>query len=161
MDVYVARRLGEEQAPLFRELDGELFLEVFLSRDDAQRAADRMDEAGFAAKIDSATVAQRGRETGREKVMLVLEEDEEYLTSVDHFEEVVANVEKIKMPQEEPTSASSQLVEPEATFKEETGFAASRVHAVLAFLATRRWPRFFGYGMLIVACRIVRTIIRA
>jgi hypothetical protein len=73
----------------------------------------------------------------------------------------IAGEKKPKMPQEEPTSASSQLVEPEATFKEETGFAASRVHAVLAFLATRRWPRFFGYGMLIVACRIVRTIIRA
>ena len=42
-----------------------------------------------------------------------------------------------------------------------TGFVDSRVHAALAYLATRRWPRLFGYSMLIVACRVVRTIIRA
>jgi hypothetical protein len=44
---------------------------------------------------------------------------------------------------------------------QETGFVDSRVHATLAYLATRRWPRLFGYSMLIVACRVVRTIIRA
>lgn len=44
---------------------------------------------------------------------------------------------------------------------QETGFVDSRVHAALAYLATRRWPRLFGYSMLIVACRVVRTIIRA
>jgi len=44
---------------------------------------------------------------------------------------------------------------------QEPGFVDSRVHAALAYLATRRWPRLFGYGMLIVACRVVRTIIRA
>ncbi len=66
------------------------------------------------------------------------------------------------MTQEVPTKAGhSRPGEPESTGKEQGGFAASRVHAVLAFLATRRWPRFFGYGMLIVACRVVRTIIRA
>ncbi len=41
------------------------------------------------------------------------------------------------------------------------GFVDSRIHAALAYLATRRWPRLFGYSMLIVACRVVRTIIRA
>jgi hypothetical protein len=44
---------------------------------------------------------------------------------------------------------------------QEPGFVDSRVHAALAYLATRRWPRLFGYSMLIVACRVVRTIIRA
>ena len=44
---------------------------------------------------------------------------------------------------------------------QKTGFVDSRVHAALAYLATRRWPRLFGYSMLIVACRVVRTIIRA
>ena len=74
----------------------------------------------------------------------------------------MAGEKKPKMTQEVPNNAgSSQPPEPESTNKEEGGFAASRVHAVLAFLATRRWPRFFGYGMLVVACRVVRTIIRA
>jgi hypothetical protein len=64
--------------------------------------------------------------------------------------------------QDVPSAGSSQPNEPGSTLcKEEGGFAASRTHAVLAFLATRRWPRFLGYGMLIVACRVVRTIIRA
>ena len=44
---------------------------------------------------------------------------------------------------------------------QEVGFVNSRVHAALAYLATRRWPRLFGYSMLIIACRVVRTIIRA
>jgi hypothetical protein len=44
---------------------------------------------------------------------------------------------------------------------QEPGFVDSRIHAALAYLATRRWPRLFGYSMLIVACRMVRTIIRA
>ena len=44
---------------------------------------------------------------------------------------------------------------------QKVGFVDSRVHAALAYLATRRWPRLFGYSMLIVACRVVRTIIRA
>jgi len=44
---------------------------------------------------------------------------------------------------------------------QEVGFVDSRVHGALAYLATRRWPRLFGYSMLIVACRVVRTIIRA
>ena len=67
------------------------------------------------------------------------------------------------MTQEVPNNAgSSQPVEPGSTLcKEEGGFATSRAHAVLAFLATRRSPRFLGYGMLVVACRVVRTIIRA
>jgi hypothetical protein len=67
------------------------------------------------------------------------------------------------MTQEEPNyySGSSRPAEARSAAKEEGGFATSRAHAVLAFLATRRWPRLFGYGMLILACRIVRTIIRA
>ena len=44
---------------------------------------------------------------------------------------------------------------------QKTGFVDSRVHGALAYLATRRWPRLFGYSMLIIACRVVRTIIRA
>ena len=44
---------------------------------------------------------------------------------------------------------------------QKVGFVDSRVHAALAYLATRRLPRLFGYSMLIVACRVVRTIIRA
>jgi len=44
---------------------------------------------------------------------------------------------------------------------QKVGFVDSRVHGALAYLATRRWPRLFGYSMLIVACRVVRTIIRA
>jgi hypothetical protein len=51
--------------------------------------------------------------------------------------------------------------EPRVALKEEPGFVDSRLHAALAYLATRRWPRLFGYSMLIVACRVVRTIIRA
>ena len=66
------------------------------------------------------------------------------------------------MTQDVPRAGASKPNELETTLcKEEGGFATSRVHAVLAFLATRRWPRFLGYGMLIVACRVVRTIIRA
>ena len=74
-----------------------------------------------------------------------------------------AGEKKPSMTQEVPNNAgSSQPAEPRSSLhKEEGGFPASRVHAVLAFLATRRWPRFLGYGMLIVACRVVRTIIRA
>ncbi len=72
------------------------------------------------------------------------------------------------MIQEPNYSQSSRPAEAEestskgSASKEEGGFAATRTHAVLAFLATRRWwPRLFGYGMLIIACRVVRTIIRA
>ena len=50
--------------------------------------------------------------------------------------------------------------EPRVT-PQEPRFVHSRIHAALAYLATRRWPRLFGYSMLIVACRVVRTIIRA
>ena len=53
-----------------------------------------------------------------------------------------------------------RAAEPQAT-PQKVGFVDSRVHAALAYLATRRWPRLFGYSMLIVACRVVRTIIRA
>ena len=75
----------------------------------------------------------------------------------------IAGEKKSKMTQEVPSSAESPRPnEPGSTLcKEEGGFAASRVHAMLAYLATRRWPRFFGYGTLIVACRVVRTIIRS
>ncbi len=44
---------------------------------------------------------------------------------------------------------------------ERGGFTNTRSHAVLAYLATRRWPRFFGYGLLIAACQVVRTALRA
>jgi hypothetical protein len=41
------------------------------------------------------------------------------------------------------------------------GFAQDRSHAVLARFATSRWSRVVGYGVLIFACRVVRTLIRA
>ena len=34
-------------------------------------------------------------------------------------------------------------------------------HALLARVATSRWSRVVGYGALIFACRMVRTLIRA
>lgn len=43
----------------------------------------------------------------------------------------------------------------------EVGFALGESRAVLARLATSRWSRGVGYGVLIVACRVVRTLIRA
>jgi hypothetical protein len=43
----------------------------------------------------------------------------------------------------------------------EGSFTQSRLHAALASLGTSRWARFFGYGILLVACRVVRTIIQA
>ncbi len=58
-------------------------------------------------------------------------------------------------------AAHRRAAEPDATPPQKAALANSRLHAVLAYLATRRWPRLFGYGMLIVACRVVRTIIRA
>jgi hypothetical protein len=41
------------------------------------------------------------------------------------------------------------------------GFAQGKSHAMLARFATSRWSRVVGYGVLIFACRVVRTIIRA
>ena len=63
---------------------------------------------------------------------------------------------------EEHTSGElhRRTAEPQSA-PEQARFVDSRVHAALAYLATRRWPRLFGYSMLIVACRVVRTIIRA
>jgi hypothetical protein len=60
----------------------------------------------------------------------------------------------------EAKPGESQSVRPETT-SEEGRFAHSRTHTVLASIATSRWSRLFGYGVLIVACRVVRTIIRA
>lgn len=59
-----------------------------------------------------------------------------------------------------PRVESCRAAESQAAPKK-AAFANSRMHAVLAYLATRRWPRLLGYGTLIVACRVVRTIIRA
>jgi hypothetical protein len=64
------------------------------------------------------------------------------------------------MTEEAKSGERCQTAEPQAT-PERGGFTSTRSHAVLAYLATRRWPRFFGYGLLIVACRVVRTAIRA
>jgi hypothetical protein len=41
------------------------------------------------------------------------------------------------------------------------GLAQDKSHAVLARFATSRWSRVVGYGVLIFACRVVRTLIRA
>jgi hypothetical protein len=60
----------------------------------------------------------------------------------------------------EANSGESRTVGPEGTPKKGV-FTQSRTHAVLASIATSRWSRFLGYGVLIVACRVVRTMIRA
>ena len=60
----------------------------------------------------------------------------------------------------EANSGESRTVGPEDAPKE-GGFTHTRSHAVLASIATSRWSHFLGYGVLIVACRVVRTIIRA
>ena len=44
---------------------------------------------------------------------------------------------------------------------EKEEFTHSRSHAVLVRITTSRWSRLFGYGVLIFACRVVRTLIRA
>jgi hypothetical protein len=44
---------------------------------------------------------------------------------------------------------------------EKEGFAHNRSHAALSRLTTSRWSRLFGYGVLIFACRVVRTLIHA
>ncbi|HZB82006.1 MAG TPA: hypothetical protein VE288_04050 [Rubrobacteraceae bacterium] len=51
-------------------------------------------------------------------------------------------------------------VEVDPTIREGS-FTETRLHAALAALGTSRWARFFGYGILLVACRVVRTIIQA
>ncbi len=43
----------------------------------------------------------------------------------------------------------------------EVEFELGKSRAVLARLATSRWSRGVSYGVLIVACRVVRTLIRA
>jgi hypothetical protein len=43
----------------------------------------------------------------------------------------------------------------------EAGFVQGKSHAVLARFATSRWSRVAGYGALIFAYRMVRTLIRA
>ncbi len=53
------------------------------------------------------------------------------------------------------------LDESDAAAHRKGGFADSWLHAVLASLSTRRWSRVFGYGALLVACRVVRGIIQA
>jgi hypothetical protein len=60
----------------------------------------------------------------------------------------------------EAEAKETRSVGSEGTF-ERDGVPRSRLHAVLASVATSRWSRLFGYGVLIVACRIVRTLIRA
>jgi hypothetical protein len=88
MDVYIAQ--SEERGPLFRSPEDALI--VFMNPDDAQRAAENMEEPGAAAKIDSEYVAERLRETGRERVMIVLDKDEAYVISVEAFERLMSNV---------------------------------------------------------------------
>ena len=61
----------------------------------------------------------------------------------------------------ESSGGGRRATEPQAAPERGGGFASTRSYALLAYLATRRWPRFFGYGLLIVACRVVRTAIRA
>jgi hypothetical protein len=65
------------------------------------------------------------------------------------------------MAEEHGAGALHRRTEESQTTAQKVGFVDSRVHGALAYLATRRWPRLFGYTMLIVACRVVRTIIRA
>jgi hypothetical protein len=65
------------------------------------------------------------------------------------------------MAEEPSAGALHRLTDESQASAQKVGFVDSRVHGALAYLATRRWPRLFGYSMLIVACRVVRTIIRA
>jgi hypothetical protein len=62
---------------------------------------------------------------------------------------------------EEAESAQRREAAEAQAAPERGGFTSTRSHAALAYLATRRWPRFFGYGLLIAACQVVRTALRA
>ena len=64
------------------------------------------------------------------------------------------------MTEEAKLGERRRAVEPQAA-PERSGFTNTRSHAVLAYLATRRWPRFFGYALLIVVCRVSRPAIPA
>jgi hypothetical protein len=55
---------------------------------------------------------------------------------------------------------SMELAGPKGMSEKEV-LAHSRSHAALARITTSRWSRLFGYGVLILACRVVRTLIRA
>jgi hypothetical protein len=57
--------------------------------------------------------------------------------------------------------ARSMELAGEKGMSEKEGLAHSRSHAALARITTSRWSRLFGYGVLILACRVVRTLIRA
>jgi hypothetical protein len=60
------------------------------------------------------------------------------------------------------TSKECSLLEVDRTTTTTEGsFTQTKLHAALASLGTSRWARFFGYGILLVACRVVRTIIQA
>ena len=61
---------------------------------------------------------------------------------------------------EEVKRAEGVLDERDAAHRK-GGFADSWLHAVLASLSTRRWSRVFGYGALLVLCRVVRGFIQA
>ena len=61
---------------------------------------------------------------------------------------------------QEVKSGELRLDEPDSAPRK-GGFADSRLHAVLASLSTRRLSRVFGYGALLVLCRVVRGIIQA
>ncbi len=65
-----------------------------------------------------------------------------------------------RVTEEAESAQRREAVEAQAV-PERGGFTNTRSHAALAYLATRRWPRFFGYGLLIVACQAVRTALRA
>lgn len=55
-----------------------------------------------------------------------------------------------KKPAEKPEEASAK-----------SDFSGTRLHSALARFTTSRWSKFFGYGVLIVACRAIRILIRA
>ncbi len=64
------------------------------------------------------------------------------------------------MTEEAESAQRREAVEAQEAAPERGGFTNTRSHAVLAYLATRRWPRFFGYGLLIAACQVARTALR-
>ena len=57
-------------------------------------------------------------------------------------------------------SRERELAGPKGMLEKE-GLAHSWSHAALVQITTSRWSRLFGYGVLILACRVVRTLIRA
>jgi hypothetical protein len=89
MDLYIALRTADK-APLFREVEHGEVLMVFVDQDVARREISRLGELAFVAEIPHDTVVRRLRETGDERLVIVLEPGELYLTDVRGLEHAAA-----------------------------------------------------------------------